>query len=118
MSIKGSDLAKVRRVAAILEKEFKYHYTHQQLALKVGTNESNLRVIFKLVYKTTINECLLRIRVTKAKDLLENTELPLDTIAARVGFKDASIFIRNFKKSTGWTPQKWRQMKLDGSSGL
>lgn len=115
MSIKGSDLAKVRQVAVILEKEYKYHYTHQQLALKVGTNESHLRVTFKLVYKTTINAYLLAIRVTKAKDLLENTELPLHTIAAHVGFKDASIFIRNFKKSTGWTPLKWRKRRSDGT---
>lgn len=109
MSIKLNDLAKVKRVAAILKNEYKYHYTHQQLALKVGTNESHLRVTFKLVYNTTINAYLLAIRVTKAKDLLENTELPLHTIAAHVGFKDASIFIRNFKKSTGWTPVKWRK---------
>ncbi|HEY8896477.1 MAG TPA: helix-turn-helix transcriptional regulator [Niastella sp.] len=109
MSIKLNDLAKVKRVAAILKKEYKYHYTHQQLALKVGTNESQLRVAFKQVYKTTINTYLRDIRVTKAKELLENTQLPLHMVAAQTGFNDASVFIKNFKKSTGWTPVKWRK---------
>ena len=113
MSIKASDLIKVQQVAAILEKEYKYHYTHQQLALKVGTNESHLRVVFKQAYTITISAYLREIRVTKAKELLENTELPLHTIAACIGFKDASIFIKNFKKCTGCTPLKWRQLRLD-----
>jgi AraC-like DNA-binding protein len=116
MSIKVSDLKKVKLVADILEKEYKYHYTHQHLALKVGTNESHLRVAFKKVYNTTINAYLREIRVTRAKDLLENTELPLHTIATHIGFKDSSIFIKNFKKSTGLTPLKWRQMRLDSST--
>jgi AraC-like DNA-binding protein len=116
MNIKVSDLVKVKQVAAILEKEYKYHYTHQQLALKVGTNESHLRVTFKQAYTITINAYLREIRVTKAKELLENTEWPLHTIATHIGFKDASIFIKNFKKSTNLTPLKWRQMKLHGST--
>ena len=111
MGMKESDLEKIHLVATILQKEHKYHYSHQQLALKVGTNESYLRVAFKQVYKTTINAFLREIRISKAKELLENTDWPLHTIASHVGFKDASIFIRNFKKSTGLTPLKWKQKK-------
>lgn len=113
MSMKESNLIKIHLVAAFLQREYKYHYTHQQLALKVGTNESHLRVAFKQVYNTTINAFLREIRISKAKELLENTEWPLYMIAVHVGFKDASIFIKNFKKSTGFTPVKWRQIKLE-----
>jgi AraC-like DNA-binding protein len=113
MGMKESDLEKIRLVAAILEKEHKYHYTHQQLALKVGTNESHLRVAFKQIYNITISAYLREIRVSKAKELLENTEWSLNTIASHIGFKDASIFIKNFKKSTGLTPLKWRVMQLN-----
>jgi len=115
MGMKESDLAKVHLVAKILQKEHKYHYTHQQLAQKVGTNESFLRVAFKQVYKTTINTFLREIRVSNAKDLLENTEWSLNTIASQVGFKNASIFIKNFKKSTGLTPLNWRKTKPSGA---
>ena len=109
MSNNANNLEKVKRVVAILEKEYKYHYTHEQLALKVGTDESCLRIAFKQVYETTIDEYLHEIRVAKAKELLEMTHLPVHTIAATTGFTDASAFIKDFKKSTGSTPLKWRK---------
>lgn len=113
MSINESNLKKVQLVAALLQREYKYHYTHQQLAIKAGTNESQLRVLFKQEHNTTINTFLREIRISKAKELLESTKDPLHTVATQVGFKDASIFVRNFKKSTGTTPVKWRKLKLE-----
>ena len=108
MSLNDNDFEKIRQVVAILEKEYKYHYTHQQLAFKVGTNESKLRVGFKQIYKCTIHEYLTQIRITKVKELLLTTDWPLQAIAAYCGFTNSSLLIRHFKKSTSLTPLQWK----------
>ena len=46
-----------------------------------------------------------QLRRTLALQLLATTQLPMGTIAARVGFADLSTFHRVFKKWTGTTPQ-------------
>jgi AraC family transcriptional activator of pyochelin receptor len=112
MGLKESDLEKMRLVAAILEKDCKYHYTHRQLAFKVGTNESKLRVGFKQLYNCTIHEYLTAFRITKVKEMLHANDWPLQVIATHSGFKNPSILIRNFKKSTGLTPLEWKAKNI------
>ncbi|OQP56069.1 hypothetical protein A4H97_21055 [Niastella yeongjuensis] len=108
MRINDGDIQIIIRAAAILEKEYKYHYTHRELALKAGTNESKLRVGFKQIYKCTIHEYLTRLRITKVKEMLLATDWPLQAIATSCGYKNPSLLIRNFKKSTGLTPLEWK----------
>ena len=117
MALNESDRIKIRLVAAILASEYKYHYTHRQLALKVGTNETKMRVGFKKMYNNTINRQLTQIRIEKAKELLKYTETPLHQIAPQIGFKNASHLIKAFKKATGLTPLVWRSMNNTGLNG-
>jgi AraC-like DNA-binding protein len=114
MGLKESDHEKIRMVAVFLEKNYKYHYTHRQLASKVGTNESNLRVGFKLLYNCTIHEYITEFRIAKVKDLLLTTDWPLQIIASHTGFKNSSLLIKNFKKSTNLTPLVWKAKKKNG----
>jgi AraC-like DNA-binding protein len=108
MTLKESDIEKIRLVAAILEKDYKHHYRHRQLASKAGTNESKLRVGFKQVYNSTIHEYLTTFRVKKVKEMLLTTNWSLQVIARHCGFKNSSILIRNFKKHTTQTPLEWK----------
>lgn len=52
---------------------------------------------------------ILRVRLALAKDLLRKTDLVLDSVAARSGFHDASVFIRCFHRETGETPGEYRK---------
>ena len=116
MELKESEYIKIRLVAAILEKDFKYHYTHRQLASKVGTNESKLRVGFKQLYNCTIHEYITAFRVGRVKELLLSTDWPLEMIAAHSGFKNSCVLIKNFKKSTSLTPLVWKAKKKTEST--
>lgn len=116
MSLSESDCEKMRLVAVFLEKNYKYHYTHQQLASKVGTNESKLRVGFKKVYNCTIHQYVTELRVNRVKELLLTTDWSLRMIACHSGFKDSSILIKNFRKSTNLTPLEWKANKKTEST--
>jgi AraC-like DNA-binding protein len=106
------DREKIDIIKAILEKEFKNHYTHQQLAQKVSINESKLQLGFKFVHQKTLYEYLRWVRIQKAKELLSTTDLPIKLIAGKVGY-DVSNFNKRFKEVTGITPFSWRKNTND-----
>ena len=57
-------------------------------------------------------EALTGIRMQKAKELLEHTDLKNYEIAERVGFSDSHYFSVAFKKTTGKTPTEYaREMR-------
>lgn len=101
------DVEKLHMVKAVLEERYFNHFTHQDLAQMVGTNESKLRVGFKQLHNCTIYDFQTAVRIEKAKEMLENTEFSLKLIAIRVGL-DQSNLVKTFKKATGFTPRQWR----------
>ncbi|MBO9204645.1 MULTISPECIES: helix-turn-helix domain-containing protein [Niastella] len=104
------DITKCQLVKAMLEKDYAQHQTIQLLARQVGTNENKLKVCFKQLFKKTIHSFVTCIRIEKAKELLEYSELPIDTIACKLGL-DHSNLIKQFKRHTGYTPREWRHIK-------
>jgi transcriptional regulator GlxA family with amidase domain len=48
------------------------------------------------------------VRLREAKDLLETTALRIKEIAARVGFRDNSHFVRDFETFFGISPTRYR----------
>ena len=50
-----------------------------------------------------------RLRIERAKSLLENTSMPISEIMQQVGFDDISTFSRFFKHYTGYNPRQFRK---------
>lgn len=57
----------------------------------------------------TYSEYLVRIRIEKSKDLLENTDLPVDKIIWLVGYHNRGYFYQKFQEATGLTPANYRR---------
>ena len=55
-------------------------------------------------YSAIANE----VRFETARQLLEDTKVPLSQIAAALGYSEASAFARAFKRWSGKTPTSWR----------
>jgi AraC-type DNA-binding domain-containing proteins len=110
---KQDDLERLCCAKEILENNYRYHYTLQELTVKLNTNEYKLKQGFKKLYQMSIYAYLTRVRIEKAKELLRNSDFPIKSIAARVGFKDISNFNKNFKKLTGVSPLVWRRANVE-----
>lgn len=67
--------------------------------------------IMKQIDGQTFVDTLTSIRILKAKEYLEETDLLLDDIAELVGFSDASYLWRIFKKNTGMSPTEYKEKK-------
>jgi AraC family transcriptional regulator len=52
---------------------------------------------------------LVQLRITKARELLEATNLPIGEIAAQVGYDDPSYLARLFRREVGLAPSAYRQ---------
>ena len=57
---------------------------------------------------TSFSELLGQVQLREAKRLLANPAIPIDTIAERLSFSEASAFHRAFKRWTGLTPSEFR----------
>jgi AraC-like DNA-binding protein len=64
-------------------------------------------------YQTLLND----MRRSLAIEFLENTRLPIEQVAERIGFSDAASFRRSLKKWTGNSPSAYRKgIDKDNSS--
>lgn len=52
-----------------------------------------------------------QIRIERAKTLLEDTSLPIQEIAASLGYSSATYFCDAFKKAVGMSPKKFRDVR-------
>lgn len=85
---------------------------HQQisidhLASTLGYHRVHLSKAFKQRTGLSPKQFLLKMRMDKAKKLLEGP-LTIDQVASSVGFNDALYFSKQFRKATGMPPSEYR----------
>ena len=79
------------------------------LAERLGTNTSKLKVIFPKYHGETLFVFSRRIRMEKAKELLQTTNYTIQTIAETVGYTEGNNFQTAFKTVMGYTPGAYRK---------
>lgn len=97
-------------------KQYLHQHYHENITLDLLStifycSKSTLTTCFKATYKTTIMNCLNKIRVNKAVELLSNPKLSIKNIALSCGFTDQNYFTKVFQKETRFTPRDFRANK-------
>ncbi|MEK0315610.1 helix-turn-helix transcriptional regulator [Cohnella sp. 56] len=98
------------------------HYA-EDLSLDIVADKLNMTGTYLSTYfkkKQGVNfvEYLHGYRIGKARELLAETDLLVQEIAARTGYLNANSFIRTFKRMTGVSPGEYRKSALqDGEAG-
>jgi AraC-like DNA-binding protein len=77
------------------------------VALLFGINERTLRKRLT-AERTSLRQLVSQTRFELAKQLLENTQLPLVEIASALHFADAAVFSRAFRSWSSTNPREWR----------
>lgn len=101
-----------RKYVVLATDYIEKNYADHQLNLNsvcsyLNISPSRFSSIFKTVTGTTFLEKLSGIRMGKAKELLEYTDLKNYEIADKVGFNDPHYFSVAFKKITGKSPTEY-----------
>lgn len=80
-----------------------------ELAHQVGTNQQRLTRIFREQVGMSAYEYLQEMRLERGRNLLLETDLQIQLIADRVGYRNAGDFTRAFRRHFGVTPRQYRQ---------
>lgn len=87
----------------------------RNVALLFGIHERTLRK--RLTSEgTTLQELVSQTRFELAKQLLENTQLPLTEIASALRYADAAVFSRAFRGWSHTSPREWRARMTRGKT--
>lgn len=82
----------------------------KDLSVVTHLSTTRLSVLFKEKTGLSFTNYLISFRMNAAKEMLRETDLQLKDIALRCGYEDYSQFTKMFKKTTGFTPQKYRSL--------
>ena len=74
---------------------------------KLFINPCYLSRMFKEEKNISIKQYLTEKRISRAKQMLETENIPINVIASSVGIYDSLYFSRLFKKYTGFSPKKY-----------
>ncbi len=84
------------------------HWTVEQMASAVGLSKSRFFALYKGIYGNAPMDDLIRARVDSAKNALLFTNCSLAEIAEKLGYRNLTHFMRQFKALTGQTPGQYR----------
>lgn len=99
----------LQNVKEYLEQHYSEKLTLDNLAETFFINKFYLTRVFKEQFGITVNNYLLQVRITHAKQLLRFTDLSIEKIGQECGMNDANYFTRMFKKIEGSTPGEYRK---------
>lgn len=91
-----------------------WNYQKTDLSIQMVSDHSDLSPnylcsLFKKQTGSTVNDFIIKVRMDKARILLEKTDMKLYEIAERVGITDSNYFSTLFKNQYGLTPSKYRR---------
>jgi AraC-like DNA-binding protein len=113
-SEKSSDTENVNQAVTYIASRYSYAITVEDIAAFVGVSRSTLFRQFRRVRQLSPKEYLDRYRNRRAIQLLKQTDLPVASVAASVGYEDPLYFSRVFKKLMGISPSQFRAKSRDG----
>lgn len=104
-----------RRVQLVIDNikaDLSRDITLEELTSAVNLSPSRLRFLFKLETGMSPRLYLKHLRMQEAKHLAESTFLNVKQIMNKLGMRDESHFVRDFKRVHGVTPSQYRRSQL------
>ncbi|MDL2327711.1 helix-turn-helix domain-containing protein [Ruminococcaceae bacterium OttesenSCG-928-A11] len=89
-------------------ENYGHKITLQDIAHLLHVSPTYLSMLFKEEMGTTFSEYLNMVRVKKAKQMLQGTNISVVDVSLRCGFADQSYFTKVFKRAEGCTPRDYR----------
>ncbi|ODR26417.1 helix-turn-helix transcriptional regulator [Mycolicibacterium porcinum] len=86
----------------------------RDVAGEVGMSPGHLTTLVRRRTGRTVGEWINERRMSQARALLGDTDLPVAEVATRVGMADPGYFSRQFRRTHGLSPREWRRSRLSG----
>lgn len=103
--------ARMQKFLQYIEQHFGEDVSLDVLAASANVSKSECLRCFKSTMQSTPYKYLIEYRLSKAAELLKNTDESISNIAECVGFHQISHFGKCFKEKTGLAPRDYRNRK-------
>jgi AraC-like DNA-binding protein len=97
------------QISNYIKEHFNEKLDVDHISKRFNISRSQLYDIFKEIFGAPINDYLVNYRMTQAKNMLLNTELPVEIVSQNVGYSSLSSFSRSFKIKVGISPLRYRK---------
>ena len=108
--------SKVLSAVALMERNLEQPLSPTALARHVGITPRQLERLFKATLGEAPARYYLALRLTRARHLLRQTDLPAVEIAMITGFSSGSVFSRGYREHFGKPPREDR--REEGCEGV
>lgn len=102
-------ISKINEARAIMKQETGFSMSPEDIANTLGVSYSWFRKMFKQYVDVSPAQYQASMKLLRAKELLDNTELSITDITYRLGFDAISQFSTFFRKKTGIPPLQYRK---------
>lgn len=103
-----SDKSIAKSIQDYVDQHYSEDITRESLSDIFYLNTDYVSKLFKKETGLSFKNYVIQKRIAAAKNLLKNTDLPINTVSDNVGYGNYSYFTRIFKKETGMTPIEYR----------
>lgn len=114
VSLKAEKPELLDQVLAYMETQLSAKITLSDVAGHFYVSESTITQTFRNKMGVSFHQCLTQRRLIAAKNLIPEG-IPMEDVAARVGFPDYSTFYRAFRKEYGISPRQYRRLQEDAA---
>ena len=97
-----------REAIAVMELAYATELTLDDVARQIATSRRQLQRCFDEHSDATFRQCLARIRMQRAAELLAETSIPVGEIAKTVGYRQSAQFAKAFRRVHGVAPTRYR----------
>lgn len=105
----GNQSEKLIVAVELMEANIREPITQAELADYVGLSRRQLQRLFQRYLMCSPSRHYLQIRLARARELLQQTNLPLVDITSRTGFVSSSHFSKSYKELFGYSPSAERR---------
>ena len=105
--LRQATIEKIEKAAFIIEEELETIDNISTIANRVGLNQNTLQNGFQQLYSTSVKEYIMNIRIEKAKEFMEKSDLNISEITYKIGISSRSYFSKVFKERFGMTPKQY-----------
>lgn len=107
--LSDSSLVGISSALSFAKKNLQENPTIGQMATIANMSPFQLDRRMKILFGITTGKWILQTKITKASQLLIDTDLSILETAFTSGYNDQSAFTRQFRKATGLTPTEFQK---------
>ena len=98
-----------KEMVSYIQQNFTGKISLKEFGEQFHLSEKYISRYFKEHFHITLSQYITYLRLEHAKQLLQDTDMPVTEVALQSGYQNVSYFIRSFKKAYAVSPLKYRK---------